>query len=439
MDADYRGFYPRYPRISALSAVFLLQTTLRKRHSGQVAIPVFLRVLCVLGASSFVNLPSQFLAPHLINPRQIPPPNIALTFPEISGISRRVKRIGIFTKFEMGGGSEFRAAEMAAAISQLPGYHAVLLAERKIAERLLPAIGKKVEVHEGIFSAPDLAPLYSVDHLLVINTDSRHFTTLDYWQGKTGRHSHPVDLSRIQQMTFLFNFIVSPSIQLPALQAKAPDVRIITTNSKFFKEISEQARYEPVRHYPRLQLESPINPLVAKPKTKSRRLRFGMHSLAMAYKWNQELPDLIQRVLAVHGDRISWDFMGMTAEVRERIREENVTVRREFELPVAEFLRGIDVFVFFLGWGREEAWARSAGEALMSGCPVITTAKGGNMDQVLHGNTGFLCRSLDDFAAHCARLIEDPDLVQTMRRNARKAAKRFASASVARRFLEFIK
>jgi Glycosyl transferases group 1 len=362
-----------------------------------------------------------------------------LTFREIFGTSFRVKRIGIFSKFEMGGGSEFRAAEMATAISKLPGYQAVLLAEREIAERVLPAIGKKVEVHNRVFSAPNLAPFYSLDHLLVINSDSRHFTTLGYWQGTTGRHSHPVDLSRIKEMTFLFNFVVSPSIQLPALQARVPDMRIITTNSKFFHEISEQSRYEPVRHYPRFQLESPINPLVAKAKTKSGRLRFGMHSLSMGYKWNQELPDLIHRVNAVYGERISWDFMGMTADVRDRIRDGNITMRPEFALPVSEFLRGIDVFVFFLGWEREEPWARSAGEALMSGCPVITTARGGNLDQILHGNTGFLCKSLDDFAASCARLIEDPDLVQAMQRNARQCARRFASASVARRFLEFIR
>ena len=56
-------------------------------------------------------------------------------------------------------------------------------------------------------------------------------------------------------------------------------------------------------------------------------------------------------------------------------------------LAVPEFLQGIDVLLFFLGWQREEAWARSAAEALMSGCPVITTNRGGNRDQVIHGNT----------------------------------------------------
>jgi glycosyltransferase involved in cell wall biosynthesis len=194
-----------------------------------------------------------------------------------------------------------------------------------------------------------------------------------------------------------------------------------------------------VRHYPRFQLESPINPLVARAKTKSRRLRFGMHSLAMKYKWNREFPELIRRLNEIHGDRISWDFMGMTKEVGRTICAENVSLRREFAMPVSEFLRGIDVFVFFLDWGREEPWARAAGEALMSGCPVITTAKGGNRDQVLHGNTGFLCKSLEDFATSCTRLIDNPALVSAMQRNAQRSARRFASPVVARRFLDFIR
>jgi trehalose synthase len=115
-----------------------------------------------------------------------------------------------------------------------------------------------------------------------------------------------------------------------------------------------------------------------------------------------------------------------------------VVFRQEFSTPVSNFLSGIDVFLFFLSWKREEPWARSAGEALMSGCPVITTARGGNKNQVVHGNTGFLCKTVEDFANACTRLVENPPLLETMRLNAKRAARHFTSDAVVQRFLDFI-
>ena len=47
-----------------------------------------------------------------------------LTFRGIFSTTQCVKRIGTLTKFEMGGDSEFRVAEMDAAISKLSGYQA---------------------------------------------------------------------------------------------------------------------------------------------------------------------------------------------------------------------------------------------------------------------------------------------------------------------------
>jgi glycosyltransferase involved in cell wall biosynthesis len=74
----------------------------------------------------------------------------------------------------------------------------------------------------------------------------------------------------------------------------------------------------------------------------------------------------------------------------------------------------------------------------MSGCPVVTTARGGNRNQVIHGNTGFLCKTVEDFATACTRLIEDGALLGAMQENAKRAARQFTSDAVVKRFLEFI-
>jgi hypothetical protein len=349
--------------------------------------------------------------------------------------------IGIFSKLEYAGGSEFRCAEMANGITRVAGCRVTLLAEKKIAPQVREAVTAGVELVEGVMSTPRLLALEAVDHLLVVNTDSKEFAHADYWQGRTPRHARIVHLERLRSLTFLFNFIVSPARHLATIKPQVDDLRIITANQKFFREISEQSRYADVRHYPRLCLESPINTqFVQWPKTPAPRLRFGMHSRAMSGKWNSELATLIETVNREHGDRVSWDFMGMPEALARTIgRLPNVRARPEFDVPVGEYLSGIDVFVYFPHWKREEPWSRSVAEALTSGCPVITTDKGGNRDQVLHGNNGLLCRTTQEFAEACGQMVGNAAIYRALQRNALAGSRRFATSEVIDRFLDFVR
>jgi glycosyltransferase involved in cell wall biosynthesis len=43
-------------------------------------------------------------------------------------------------------------------------------------------------------------------------------------------------------------------------------------------------------------------------------------------------------------------------------------------------------------------------EALLCGCPVIAFARGGMPEGIAHGKTGFLCRTVDEMAAHVGEL-----------------------------------
>ena len=350
-------------------------------------------------------------------------------------------RIGVFSKFDSSGGSEFRCAEMANALSRLPGFSAVLLAERDIPARIRAVVSDLVEVQDRVFLKPDLEHFYGVDRLLIVNTDSKDFTSLDYWHGKSPRHAFAVDLNRVRSMTFLFNFIVSPSIKLSTLSAHVPDIRIITANKKFFDEIDAQQRYCEVRHLPRLQLESPIDlRSISIEKSPSATIRIGMHSKPLGNKWNSEIREVIHQVNHRHGSQVAWDFMGMPTAVAETIRDiPNVTIRKEFSVPVKDYLMGIDVFLYFQGWKREEAWSRSAAEALASGCPVLAIPRGGNRDQIVHGENGYLCSSTDDFIRHCSLLIEQPEVRSRLRSQAIARAQDFSSEQVIQRFLAFLR
>jgi glycosyltransferase involved in cell wall biosynthesis len=76
---------------------------------------------------------------------------------------------------------------------------------------------------------------------------------------------------------------------------------------------------------------------------------------------------------------------------------------------------------------------------MASGCPLITTdADGGNRDQVLHGNTGMLCKSADDFVKHCLTLAKNEPLRLAMGRNAARLIADFTPDRVLADLLRFL-
>ena len=168
--------------------------------------------------------------------------------------------IGIFSKFDMAGGSEFRCTELANGIAKYTEHIALLLVEKRLPPKLKNFIHDEVKVVENCFTSPEY--FYNVDRLLVVNTDSKEFSRPDYWRGKTHRHSFSVEMEKLKKkrMYFLYNFIVSPSRHLYEFNKYKVNVSIITTNRKFYNEITKQDRYERVRIFPRYMLGSPINP-----------------------------------------------------------------------------------------------------------------------------------------------------------------------------------
>jgi len=349
--------------------------------------------------------------------------------------------IGVFSKFAMAGGSEMRCAHMCNAIAEFTEHQPYLLCEGGIPDKISSAVKPGVTVIKNVCSPDNIQNFYDMDHILVVNTDSKDFTTLDYWEGKTDRHSSFIDLEKVKGMSFLFNFIVSPARHLYQLETKCRDIRIITANKRFFDEISSKDKHEHVRHLKRFILESPIDPTcVSQDKLGGSIVRIGKHSHALGNKFNEEHAELIKRVNAKHGDRVIWDFMGVPKDRIDEIKNfKNVIIRRTFSLPVKDYLKGIDIYLFYPSWKRQEPWARSVAEGLMSGAPVVATdTDGGNRMQIINGSNGFLCKSIDDFEKNICTLIEDVDLRNKMRDNAIFYSRFFKSETVIKKFVEFI-
>jgi phosphatidylinositol alpha 1,6-mannosyltransferase len=61
-------------------------------------------------------------------------------------------------------------------------------------------------------------------------------------------------------------------------------------------------------------------------------------------------------------------------------------------------------------------------EAFASGVPAVVTDRGGPQFSVKHGETGFVAKTFDEFAAYTAQLMTQPDLLMSMRVAAREKA-----------------
>lgn len=341
-------------------------------------------------------------------------------------------KIGIFSKFNMAGGSEFRCVTMANAIARHSEHDAYILTERGFADKLLEHVDPKVSLIKSVFA--DTSILYKMDHILVVNTDSKEFTTAKYWEDKK------IDLNKISGFTFLFNFIVSPAKTLHEIE-KCTSVRIITTNKRFFDELSNKDKHDKVKHIRRMILESPIDPTKVSPmKIDTGIIRIGKHSHPLGNKFNEEHLELIHRINKKYKDKVIWDFMGVPKDREKELDGiTNVILRKVFSVPVKDYLEGIHIFLFYPSWNRQEPWARAVAEGLMSGCPVVAAKiDGGTIMQVIHGNNGYLCENVDDFEKYLTELIENPELIKKLGDNARFYARQFTPEKVIGRFLDFI-
>lgn len=61
-------------------------------------------------------------------------------------------------------------------------------------------------------------------------------------------------------------------------------------------------------------------------------------------------------------------------------------------------------------------------EAFASGVPAVVTDRGGPQFTVRHGSTGYVARDFDEFASYTAALMDQPELLSSMRAAAREQA-----------------
>jgi len=82
-----------------------------------------------------------------------------------------------------------------------------------------------------------------------------------------------------------------------------------------------------------------------------------------------------------------------------------------------------------------EHFGISTVEAMAAGCVPVAIKKGGQVEIVEHGVSGFVWETLDELSSYTQRLLSDDALRATMSDAARERAKMFSSESFVENFL----
>ena len=366
------------------------------------------------------------------------------------------KTIGIFSKLGMPGGSENRVLQLANSFSER--VHTYIFAEKSFSPKLKSKLNHNVILRENsVFSQKTIHEMSGVDKLIVVNSDSYSFCKPAYWNGKQGKHhKNDIDISQIETLAFLFNYVVSPAKWLANLHEVNPNIKIMTTSDWFTNNINTENKFEKLRklNLPIQQVNSPVSIDYAQEKIPSDKIRINRHSMAFSYKHDQENIIVVNKLCEKYGDKISFHWVGVPSDVRnihsddknarvsyrrELEKHEQVKTSKEYSIPIPKLLSETDIMLFYISRYRKEPWPRTVAESMMAGCCCVTNNNYGMAEQIKSGETGFLFNDTAEAIKQLSDLIENPDKIKEIGAAAQDYAKsHFLDSIVTNKMLEFI-
>ena len=158
----------------------------------------------------------------------------------------------------------------------------------------------------------------------------------------------------------------------------------------------------------------------------------GRLSRDIATKHHRDDPE-VYRALARAGVRLR--IMGATC-VRDRL-DRAVEVLPAGARGNADFLQGLDCFVYRTSDHWLEAFGRVVFEAMACGLPVVCSRRGGYADYIAHGVNGFLFDTNEQAINLILRLRDDAALRERIGRAARQSVEELYRSRAWRRKLDF--
>lgn len=328
-------------------------------------------------------------------------------------------KIAILSNLISKGGSEFRCVDTANMLSIKGQHNIILIGVNGINKRIEQIVKNNVSV----IHVMEKDTLNGIDVVLVVCSNSNQITKQSFWISK--------DCSTLKRVVFLFNnFNTSQYNNLQKTSKVIGNIRIICTSKWLLDSIGLD--------FTKAFLPSPIDDdRISTFKVESNKVRIGRHSRTSDKKFDTENMEIIRDLNEELGTFITWDFMGIPNK-EEFKRIENSIIRSEFSREVTEYLEEIDIFMFFPQWSRKEPWSRCVIEGMLSGCPVVTSNRYGNMEQIQHGINGFLCDKKEDFIKYLKKLVLDKTLRHIMGNKAKLSAQAYTISSLYDPYKEFM-
>lgn len=156
--------------------------------------------------------------------------------------------------------------------------------------------------------------------------------------------------------------------------------------------------------------------------------------------------DLLKAAPAILHDHPTTKFLiigrddGIQKELEELAVKLNISNHVIFAGERHDVPRLLQLMTLLVSASHEEGFSNTILEAMAAGLPVIATRVGGNLEQIVDGQTGYLVTpsAPDEFAESIKMLLNNPALAEKMgHRASRRVAQNFAITAVSQQMQEF--
>ena len=241
----------------------------------------------------------------------------------------------------------------------------------------------------------------------------------------------PVDRRWLEQSSTHFSPRVISFCHTIGAVRKIPDTASSADTTIVFSHYLEDAQLEallyshpsafPVRQMPSVFDEKELVKTSIQGPLRRGRFVAGNISNGAPWKHSEDFVNIMNSIESACPN-IFFRFLGAKDLVSKLKGSKTVEILPPFSVETSDYLNSISVLIHKTEPDIVETWCRVVTEAMFAGVPVIAEKRGGIREQIIHGETGFLCETPDDFPKYARLLCLDDILYRRITSQARAFA-----------------
>lgn len=310
------------------------------------------------------------------------------------------------------------AAHIVGIIDALPDFTHIVVSKRRFEKPWSSWLKNRVVYSIGMTFSPDsLKFLDEVDPVVIFNHIS--------WDLEPVRRNWLKGLKRPKVVSFMHSRGLMHRLDLD----HADKVVIF---SRYLEDSLLEARYCPEDHSSVVRMPNCINEvdLIALPLSgQFRSGRFAIGNIGNGAKWKHS-DDFLDICESIEIPNVLFKFLG--ANDLQDAASGNMEILPLFSVSIPDYMSQISILIHKTRPDVAETWCRTVTEAMFAGVPVVAEARGGVREQIVHGKTGFLCNTAEEYKKWIESLFFDEALYRKISHEARQYAKEHFSLAESR-------